>query len=333
MTSNEPEHAVEDADDQPDDGLLNLARCVWKYRWFMTASLLLGSVLGLAYAASLPARRTTATIRWLSPHLSYLYQSYWDISGRTRAAQLQGLISQRADAAQIALRTQKEHWILKIEVLHDERETGKLVIEQLLSELKRTDEKNSGLPGAVQDRSKLAAKLVQTLSRIEETLSSIQTPNTPSEAETLPDVALSKLNQQFSSEAGPRIPLENLPWFPWYRRVQLKAATVLSSYTPTNQYSAEPIVALPELLDQATIELLQYWTSLDLLVSAGPLPAWTIESVSETELNTHTRFIQYSLLGVWTAAFLSILLVLPWNWVSTHWSIIAEQCPANKKFV
>jgi hypothetical protein len=309
-----------------DDSLLNVARAIWQARWLVVGCLMAGVVLGVWYESGQPRFRTTITIRWLSPNISYLYSSYWDITSKIRAGQIRAVIEQHPQASKISLRTDKDPWIARLEVLHDTPGAGEKVGEEILQGLEKPEEQtaaahqsSSGPPSSLQ-------KLQQTLTELEALLATIPQDRTSAES-AVRDDPVTRLNQQFTSEAGPRLPLENLPLFPWYRSLQVRTSRILAAAACAGVMlppaSLERLTALQQL---STAQLLECWWSFDVLVSAGPLPRFNVESISEQPEASSRRQLQAALMGLWIAGGAAVLLAVPLRWLRLHWrSIIAAE--------
>lgn len=314
------------APESDDDSLLNVARAIWQARWLVVACLVAGLVLGVWYESGQPRFRTTTTIRWLSPNISYLYSGYWDITSKVRAGQLRAIIGNHPQASKIALRTDKDTWIARIDVLHDTPGAGKTVGQEVLQALQKLDEQTATSQHSSSSTPSSLQKLQRTLTELEALLSMIPQEKTSTES-SVPDDPITRLNQQFTSEAGPRLPLENLPLFPWYRSLQVRTSRILAAGASAGVMlppaSLERLIALQQL---STAELLECWWSFDVLVSAGPLPRFNVESISEQPEASRRRQLQAALLGLWIAGGAAVLLAVPLRWLRLHWrSVIAAE--------
>jgi hypothetical protein len=309
-----------------DDSLLNLARAIWQARWLVVGCLMAGAVLGVWYESGQPRFRTTTTIRWLSPNISYLYSSYWEITSKVRAGQLRAMIGNHPQASRIALRTDKDSWIARLEVLHDTPGAGEKVGEEILQALQKLDEQTAATHQSSSDTPDSLQKLQQTLTELEALLATIPEDRTSAES-AVRDDPVTRLNQQFTSEAGPRLPLENLPLFPWYRSLQVRTSRILAAAaaagTKLSPISLERLIALQQF---STAQLLECWWSFDVLVSAGPLPRFNVESISEQPEASSRRQLQAALLGLWLAGGAAVMFAVPLRWLRLHWrSVIAAE--------
>lgn len=254
----------------------------------------------------------TINIRWLSPNISYLYSGYWDITSRIRAEQFRSIIGGHSQAPRISLRTEKDPRIARLEVLHDRAGAGETVADEVLRSLQRLDEQHSSAVPPSDTSAHPLQKFQQTLTELESLLATMPTdPATSTSA--LPDDPVTRLNQQFTSEAGPRLPLENMPLFPWYRSLQVRTSRLLSATASGGgpQIPTQTIQRLVELQQTSTTQLLQYWWSQDLLVSTGPLPVPNVEGISEQPVGGHRRRLQSGLVGLWIAGVAAVLLAVP----------------------
>lgn len=314
-----------------DDSLLNVARAVWQARWLVLACLVVGALLGIWYEGEQPQFRTTTTLRWQSPHISYLYSGYWTITGSIRAGQVRAMIGNHPQGSRIALRTEKDPWIVRLEVLHDRPGEGREVSEEILQGLAKLDEQTAVAGRSSEGSEETLLLLHRTLTELEMELAAI-----PEAASTVPgfsDDPASRLNQQFTSEAGPRIPLENLPLFPWYRSLQVRTSQLLSATASGSGTEIPPqtIQRLMELQQASTAQLLQYWWSLDLLVSTGPLPVPSVEAISEQPVGGNRRRLQAALVGLWIAGLAAVLLAVPLRWLRLRWrDIVRPENPTSR---
>jgi hypothetical protein len=314
------------------DSLLNAARAVWQVRWMVLFFLVAGAVLGVWYDALQPRFRTTTTIRWLSPNISYLNRGYWEIAANIRAGQLRAIIGNHPLSTEVLLLTEKDPWIARLEVLHDNPEQGAVICEEILLALRMLDQRTAAAVQTPAGSPRLLDRLHQTLAELESLLATVP-KDTLSALQTVPVDPVMRLNQQFTSEAGPRMPLENLPLFPWYRSLQVDVSRILAAAAATGnpEIASDLIPRLTALQQGSTELLLQYWWSLDLLVSAGPLPGFQIESVAERPLDGLQRQLQSVMLGFWLAAVAATLLAVPWRWLRLHWSeIVRPEVPADR---
>jgi len=309
-----------------EDSLLNVARAVWQVRWLVLGFLLAGAVLGVWYDALQPRFRTTTTIRWLSPNISYLYRGYWEIAANIRSGQIRAIIESHPLSPIVLLRTEKEPWIARLEVLHDSAEKGAVICEEILQALRLVDQRTAAAAQLRSGNPNQLEKLYQTLAELQSLLATLPKATSPS-TQQVPDDIVTRLNQQFTSEAGPRLPLENLPLFPWYRSLQVRTSRILaaaaSAGTMHPPASLERLIALQQL---STALLLECWWSFDVLVSAGPLPQFNVESISEQPEASRRRQLQAALLGLWIACGAAVLLAVPLRWLRLHWrSVIAAE--------
>jgi hypothetical protein len=308
--------------EESEEGLLNVARAVWQARWLVPVCLLGGAILGFWHESRQAEFRTTMTLRWRSSNISYLYRSYWDYAAKIRAGQLNGILSAHPQAGRLALRTEPDPWIVRLEVLHDGPGQGKLVGEELLQSLRVLDQRTVS-DGALSERQKAGFRdLQKTLGELETLLRTLP------EAPTMPGYVasgaqLTRLNQQFTSESGPRIPLDNLPLFPWYQSLQIRSSNVLAQAASERNLleAAEQLAALQQ---RAVQQLVQFWWSMDLLVSAGPMPDFGLEAVSEQKLSSLSRSLQSASIGMWICGLLGVLLAVPFRWLRSNWQAIVE---------
>ncbi|MEY3226661.1 MAG: hypothetical protein RLZZ536_1280 [Planctomycetota bacterium] len=299
-----------------------MARAVWQVRWLVAGCLIAGAVLGVWYESGQARYRTTATLRWMSPSVSYLHSGYWDIAGRTRASQLSALIGAHPQAKQVFLRTGKEPWIVRLEVLHEESGLGRSVCDEILKSLRALDEQTAAnLKTAQGDRTSLQ-ELRLALEQLEVLLDSVPEDKDLSVTRVSED-PITRLNQQFTGEVGLRVPVDNLPLFPWYRSLQVRAARFLAAMAADPSASAVA-AQLTALQQQAVEKLVNYWWSLDLLASSAPLPEFNVEAVSEEPLGRSQRPIQSALVGMWIAGFAAMLLAVPLRWLRLNWRLIVR---------
>jgi hypothetical protein len=164
------------------------------------------------------------------------------------------------------------------------------------------------------------------LTDLEALLATIPEDGTHPES-TVPDDPSTRLNQQFTSEAGPRLPLENLPLFPWFRSLQVRSSRILAT-AASRKVVLPPafLERLTALQQRSTTLLLECWWSFDVLISAGPLPRFTVESTTEQPEASRRRQLQAALLGLWIAGGAAVLLAVPLRWLRLHWrSIVAAE--------
>lgn len=310
-------------EDHGDGSLLNLMRAVWQVRWLVLVFLLVGTALGFWHDSRQPRFRTTTAIRWLSPGVSYLYSGYWDIVGRIRGGQIRAIMGSHPQGTRASLRTGKDTWLVQLEVLHDEPGQGKTIGEEILRSLRQLDAETAKSSHSPKGDGSPFRKLQKSLTELESLLASI--PQKPSSAIVAPDDPMTRLNQQFTTEAGPRLPLENLPLVPWYRSLQVRSSHVLAAAaaegTAIPVESIDRVMALQQV---CTEQLLECWWSVDLLVSSGPLPGFQVESVSEQSLANPQRLLQSVLLGFWLAGVAAVLLAIPYRWLRVHWGEIVR---------
>lgn len=331
MVTREIEQPVREVE-ADEDSLLNAARAVWQVRWLMLGFLVAGVVLGVWYETLQPRFRTTTTIRWLSPNISYLYRGYWEIAANIRAGQIRAIIGNHPLSTKILLRTEKDPWIARLEVLHDNPGQGAATGEQILQALRLLDQQTAAAFHSPAGSPLLLQNLHQTLAELQFLLATLPKDKLSS-PQTVPDDPVTRFNQQFTSEAGPRLPLENLPLFPWYRSLQIDASRILTAAAATENpaIASDFITRLNGLQQRSTELLLQYWWSFDLLVSAGPLPGFQIESISERPLAGVQRQLQSGSLGFWLAAVVATLLAVPCRWLRLHWAeIVRPEVPADR---
>jgi len=316
--------------DEADRSLLNIARAVWHVRWLVLGCLVAGVVLGVWYDSGQARFRTTTTVRWMSPSVSYLYNGYWDVTSKIRAGQLRAIIDGHPQAARISLRTDKDLWIARLEVLHDEPQEGRVVGEEIFQSLRQLDATTAAAASASKSAAAPLHKLRQTLTDLELLLASIPAES-PGIQPAVPDDPITRLNQQFTSEAGPRLPLENLPMFPWYRSLQVRASQVLAATAAAGASlpaaSQERLTALQQV---ATEQILECWWSFDVLVSSGPLPGFQVESVWEQPIASRRRQVQAGLLGLWIAGCVVVLLAVPLRWFRVYWRLIVAAETSNR---
>jgi len=331
MVEDSLESSVSDPD-EADRSLLNIARAVWQVRWLVLGLLLFGAVGGVWYDSTQPRFRTTTAVRWMSPNISYLYTGYWDIVGRIRSGQIRAISSAHPQGARVLLRTDKDAWLARLEVLHDSPGQGKTVADDILQALRRLDKETAATPIALSSKNAESVRILQqSLTELESLLTRIPQLSDDSQASFSND-PVTRLNQQFTTEAGPRLPLENLPLFPWYRSLQVRTSSVLARAARDDSgIPTAPIQRLTELQQLCTEQLLQCWWSFDLLVSAGPLPEFRVEAVSELQLSSRQRQVQSLAVGVGLGGLAAVLLALPWRWLRLHWpGIVRPELPRDR---
>ena len=331
MVDREIEQSVQEME-AGEDSLLNVARAVWQVRWLVLGFLLAGAVLGVWYDALQPRFRTTTTIRWLSPNISYLYRGYWEIAANIRSGQIRAIIESHPLSPKVLLRTEKEPWLARLEVLHDSAEQGAVICEEILQALRLVDQRTAAAAQLRSGNPNQLEQLYQTLAELQSLLATLPKATSPS-TQQVPDDIVTRLNQQFTSEAGPRLPLENVPLFPWYRSLHIDVSRILAAAaeTGTPALESDVINRLNALQQRSTEQLLQCWWSFDLLVSAGPLPGFQIESVSERRLDSVQRQLQSVVLGFWLAAVAATLLAVPLRWLRVHWAaIVRPEVPPDR---
>lgn len=239
------------------------------------------------------------------------------------------MIGNHPQATRIALRTEKDPWIVRLEVLHDQPGEGRAVAEEVLQSLAQLDAQTAAAGGSREGREATLETLRRTLTELEMQVAAV--PEDVLRVPVVPEDPVMRLNQQFTSEVGPRIPLENLPLFPWYRSLQVRTPQLLSVTAAGGgpQIPTQAIQRLIELQQTSTAQLLQYWWSQDLLVSTGPLPVPNVEATSEQPLGGNRRRLQAGLLGLWIAGVAAVLLAVPLRWLRLHWREIV--CPENRE--
>lgn len=322
MTEGDATHICSDIEPR-EDSLLNLARAVWQLRGLIVGCLVAGAMLGAYCESGRPRFRTTTTLRWVSPNISYLYNSYWNIAGKIRLSQLTSITGSRPDAANLFVRADKDPWSLKLEVLHDAPGMGRQITDEIVRQLRLLDSQAPARAGDAAATNTPLLSLRESLEELEKVLATIAS-GTPTNDQTHSDDPIHRLNQQFTTEAGPRIPLENLPLFPWYRSLQLRTSRVLAS-SASSAVTPETLETLTQLQQQSVERLLQYWWSLDLLVSAGRLPDCVLEPASEHAEATTGRMLQSIAIWMWISGLTSVLFALPLRWILLNWAAIRQR--------
>jgi hypothetical protein len=306
-----------------EDSLLNLARAVWQLRLLIVGCLIAGAILGAYLESARPRFRTTTTLRWVSPNISYLYSGYWSIAGKIRLSQLTAIAGSRLDAANLFVRAEKDPWSVRLDVVHDAPGMGRQITDEIVRQLRLLDSQPPASTGIAAATNTPLLRLRESLEQLEKVLATIAS-GTQTTDQTPLDDPIHRINQQFTTEAGPRIPLENLPLFPWYRSLQQRTSRVLAS-SASSTIAPEKLETLTQLQQQSVERLLQYWWSLDLLVSAGKLPDCVLEPASERAEATPARMLQSIAIWMWISGLTSVLFAIPLRWIRLNWAKIRQQ--------
>lgn len=303
-----------------DESLLEICRAVWQLRWLVAMILLAGGLMGLWHESGQARFRTTLTLRWLSPNISYLYRGYWDVAGKIRAGQLRSLMAAHREASNLALREDGNPWLVRMEVLHHDIGQGRDIGRELLHALRQMDQTPGKDGVAVDDLDGPLVKLRQALVDMECLLAAYCGEMATVREGAIED-PITSADQYVTDGAGPRIPLNSLPLYPWYRSVHTRVAGVLASREfPRTEVDLER--RLTDLLLEATERLLECWYSFDLLVAAHDLPTWHVDLIAEIPITGTQRKIQAALLGIWVAGLSSVLFAIPLRWLWMRWDDI-----------
>ncbi len=312
----------EEAIDTADASLLRLARAVWHLRFWIFLTVIAGGVVGGAAYWKRPRLQTTATLRWISPHVSYLSTFYWDVTGKIRQSQLQGLAANMPHRDLMNVRPQKEAWLLLLEVQHELPNEGQRTIEQWLSALRETEDKSSQMQKSVSVDA-VSEQLIATLTQLDVLLDTLSAPEPAESSRSFGE----RLPSPLSLDGSARLPLANTPWFPWYSHLKQRAnACLASNLTPVHSPDRKRLI---QLTDNAAGMLLRHWSTMDVLSSSAELPAWRVESITTIEIRTLERLLRDVAAGVWVSLTLCLLLVVPIRWLAENWKQVTATSQPN----
>jgi hypothetical protein len=302
-----------------DDSLLRLIRAVWLIRRWILLLIVAGGVCGFFSNWQRPARQTSAIIRWMSPGTSYTSTGYWELLGRIRQSQLQGLAGSLGNSQMISLRTQKDPWLLRIDVLHDKEQSGSETIKTLLAKLQALDSELSTGLGGVSNHLQISEQLVGKLAELNIALNELGAAQVDDQL----NPPIDRLPTQIHMDGSPRLPLASTPWFPWYTRLKQRANLLLA--TEGIQKKIPQQIRVVRLTEESAALLLRHWCSLDLMASTAELPRWRLESVTELEINTAQRLLRDVGAGMWIAATIAVLGAVPVKWWVENWARVIRE--------
>ena len=116
------------------------------------------------------------------------------------------------------------------------------------------------------------------------------------------------------------VPIESVPYYPWFQRLQVAACEVLSSSASGKnklQFRQEQLSQIAEQLEHAASLMTRVWFSLDPLNPVGQIPEARVQSVSRGS-NQQRSIVTVIGFGFWFGMFGILLVASVSMWISVH---------------
>ena len=326
-----------DADgDDDNDGVVRLLAFIWRYRIAVILILGTSSLLSvLFHEAALPFR-TTMSLRLVSPCIAYRHHDFWNPSSAAWRSQLNAVASKHQSRdLKVVVNAGQEPWLLTVTAEHEQNDE----IEHLLRSLVIETETQLGVTesfGGVRETSgageevvnisssNLMLSLRRTLEKLDRLLGERRETEWPAHEHPVNSFP------HISGTLSP-VPIESVPYYPWFQRLQVAACEALSSAVSGSDQPQLPEEQLRQIaghLEHAASLMTQVWFSLDPLNPVGQIPEARVQSVSGGS-NRQRSMVQVVGIGLWSGLFGILLLASVTLWFSAHAPKIAALSAVN----
>lgn len=318
--------------DLPDDALLWYAQALWAARWFGLCCVLLGLAAGAVAAWREPGLRTVALVRGENPAVGYMHRNYWDGVSRTIQSQLKVAAEAFRPAVDIAVKSEADPWLVRIELRHVTTGEGRRVIEQLTAQLpcmarpaSVTDTQPAGtVPTDRQPGVEREIQLIEAMDQLQRQVS-VMWPEWDQvmQAPVQDSLTHAQPNRVFFNEGMLRLPFEDVPHAERFRRLTRAVGQVsLRSGTATATQSNESWRQLTGLQQQVTRLFLLHWAAHDVFSAAADSHSVVIDSVHEASEPPVRYWLKYLFAGGTVSLGVVFVLVVPWYWLRQNWNRI-----------
>lgn len=318
----------------PDDVLLWYAQALWAARWFGLCCVILGLAVGATVAWREPGFRTAALVRGENRAIGYMHRNYWDGVSRTIQSQLKVSAETFKPAAEIAVKSEPDPWLIRVEVRHAADGQGQRIIQQLTAGLpcmtRSADVAGRQSAGTVaadrQSNVEREMQLIEAMDQLQQQLAEVW-PEWAQVTQAAGQDPLTDVlpNRIFFNEGMLRLPFEDVPFAGRFRRLtravgQLSLRADTAAALPSDRSWRQLI----DLQQQVTHRFLLHWAAQDVFSAAADSHSVVIDSVHQVREPPLRYWLKYLFAAVTVSLGLVLLLVVPWYWLRQNWNRITE---------
>ena len=311
-----------------DDYFVRLLAFMLRHRVFCLSVVLMSSLISVVLHQSSLPYRTVMCVRLVSPCVAYKHREYWELSSRAWRSQLNAAASRhQSSELQISSTVGEEPWLLVLTAEYAQHDQIEGLLRDLVHEVEHqlgvnrfdtsdVDGSIAGKPKSFAGSSALMLELRQKLMKIERALDANDVVQH--------DLGLAgeKTAVHVSGTWSP-VPIQSVPYFPWFDRLQARVCEELSvsATTKNGDQLINERKEMAEDLEQASILITQVWFSLDPLNPVNELPHARIQSIYSGR-NHRESIVRTAVLGCWFGAVATAVVAAVGMWYSTNASKI-----------
>lgn len=323
-----------------DDYVVRLLGFIWRFRKAFALMLLLGvTIAALNHHSEYPFR-TTLNLRLVSPCVAYRHVDYWVPSGKAWRSQLMAASENHKSAELlISVHAGSEPWLLSLTADHSTQESAELLLVDLVRDVERqlgshetsAPDKNLS-PFPIVDSAAMMTQLRVSLTSLEESLTRYGVAH---DETVINAVGTSQFSQKFFSGTLSPVPIQCVPYFPWFERLHNEVCAQLSSSASAGEDQRLTLVQQQELaenLENACTLVSQIWFSMDPMNPVQKLPQGQILSVhvigtqKQSMLSSAGKGFFYTVL-----ALLAFAMFAEWCW--RNWPQILQRSAVRSAWI
>jgi hypothetical protein len=306
-----------------DDYVVRLLGFIWRFRKAFAVMLLSGVAIAALNHHSEHQFRTTLNLRLVSPCVAYRHVDYWVPSGKAWRSQLIAASENYKNAELlISVHAGSEPWLLSLTADHPTPESAEMILVDLIRDVDRqlgshetsAIEKNQSLFPII-DSAGMMTQLRVSLTSLEESLARYGVAH---DETVINAVDTSPFSQKFFSGTFSPVPIQSVPYFPWFERLHNEVCTQLSLSASAGERQRLTLVQQQELaenLENACTLVSQIWFSMDPMNPVQKLPQGQILSVHVIGTQKQSMLSSAGTGFFYTAlALLAFAMFAEWCW-------------------
>ena len=307
---------------QDTDSLLQLARNLWRARWFAVLLGVIAAIFSGVYSSRQPRYLTTGLLRLTSPFVTYGHRNFWEIVGRTRLAQFRTIAPVSGDGWITTARLEPDPWLVRVEIRHAQSLVGEKLLQEWFAAFQTKVEHGSPDETSPTLTTKSLTQLQQTLTELDRELGT-QLPAISDMNGSSMTVATTPMLQV--TNTGDRIPVVLVPYYQWYQQL-LEGVSRFGRLTASSTAVAGDSQRIFSLAERACRDLQAAHLSLDVSHFTGTESRVVVEGIREEPI-ARMPDILATVMGFLCGLLASVLVVNPVFWLIEHRNMITA--PSN----